>query len=203
MKLSKRTVWIWAAIGVAASALFVFMPQSNDTTDTGSAGTGLTTHNAAPAIVPPSTAVMLNAKTATDRFKVVGIMISGAQSIALISVDGQPARMLRVGETIEGNVVLRDVSERGASIGSREGGTVISLGLSQALPPIVATPESAALAAPQAPLADKSAQAQQTLRKIGSKYAPLSAQPAAEQQNPASGVLAPVDDGRWRPPEQQ
>jgi hypothetical protein len=203
MKLSERTVWISAAIGVAALALFVFMPQSNDTTDTGSAGTGLTKHNAAPAVVPPSTAAMLNVKTATDRFKVVGMMNSGTQGIALISVDGQPARMLRVGETIEGDVVLRDVSERGASIGSREGGAVISLGLSQAIPPTVSAPEPAALAAPQAPLADKSAQAQQILRKIGSKHAPLSAQPAAEQQNPANGVLAPVDDGRWRPPGQQ
>ncbi len=203
MKISVRTVWIWAAIGVAAWAVLVFMPQSNDPTDTGSAGTGLTKHNAAPAVAPHSTAGMLSAKTATDRFKVVGMMNSGAQRIALISVDGQPARMLRVGDTIDGNVVLRDVSERGASIGSREGGTAISLGLSQAIPPTVSAPEPAALAAPRAPLADKSAHAQQILRQNGSKYAPLTTHPVAEQKNPANGMVAPVDDGRWRPPGQQ
>jgi len=210
----EHTVWIWAAVataaGVAAWALYGLMPQRSDSSQMahrGAASAPLMLRGDAPGLVAVSAAPSAPAvapMAAVDRFKLVGVMITGSQRIVLISVDGKPARMLRVGETVDGDIVVRDASERGATLGPREGGVAVAIELSQAPPPAtVAAPLPTAQAVPKAPLADRSVESQEVLRKIGAKNAPLAPQSASAPQKPVDGTGAPVDDGRWKPPGQQ
>ena len=214
MALSEKTVWIWSAVGVAvgtAAALYGFIPQGRDAQDTAAAGTPLNSGRDAPGAVtaPDSAAVAGGAASsapvadliaANGRFKVVGVMNSGNERAVLITVDGNPARLFRVGDTVDTGIVVRDVSERGATLGPREGGAALALELSQAPPSAtVAAPMPKAQSVPRAPLAEKSVQAQEVLRKLGSRHAPIQPQTAPAPQKPVEVIVAPVDDGRWRP----
>ena len=145
------------------------------------------------------------------RFRLVGVMAAlGSDGIALIAVDGKPAGTFRVGNAVEGDIVLRSVSARTANLGTRDGGETITLELAPA-PAAVAPPEPAATTTttvfrPQAslpPLANGSTQAQDILRKLGSKHPPLLPPTPIAPQKPVDGNTAPVDDGRWRPAGQQ
>ena len=77
------------------------------------------------------------------RFKLTGVMASkpkskataaSAQGVALISVDGKPARAYGVGARIDGDLMLQAVSLRTASIGSAPGTPAVVLELPP-LPP--------------------------------------------------------------------
>jgi general secretion pathway protein C len=57
------------------------------------------------------------------------------EAMALISVDGKPARTYRVGAVVDGNRVLQSVSLRGAEIGQRGGPALVSLSLPAAPAP--------------------------------------------------------------------
>jgi general secretion pathway protein C len=46
---------------------------------------------------------------------------AGREGLALIAVDGKPARAYRVGALIEGTHVLKSVSARGALLGLKDG----------------------------------------------------------------------------------
>lgn len=210
----EHTVWIWAAVATAAAvaawALYGLMPQRSDSSPTAhrdAASAPLMLRGDAPGPIAVNTTPSAPAVApiaAVDRFKLVGVMIAGSQRIVLISVDGKPARMLRVGETVDGDIVVRDASERGATLGLREGGAAMALELSHTpLPATVAAPVPTAQAVPKAPLADRSALTQEVLRKVGAKYAPLAPQSASAPQQPVDGTGAPIDDGRWKPPGQQ
>jgi general secretion pathway protein C len=61
------------------------------------------------------------APLASSRFRLAGVMapkVPGEQGLALISVDGNPARVYRVGARIEGDFTLREVSLRTATVAS-------------------------------------------------------------------------------------
>jgi len=211
MASREHTVWTWVAVAATAGGvawvLYGFMPERSDPSHTGAASAPVNLRGDAPEQVAagatPSPPAAVPA-VAVDRFKLVGVMVTGRERIVLISVDGKPARMFRVGETVDGDTVVRDVSARGATLGPRDGGAAVALELSQAAPPAtVAAPVPAVQAVPRAPLADGSVQSQEILRKIGAKYAPLPPQTASAPQKPVDGAVAPVDDGRWKPPGQQ
>jgi general secretion pathway protein C len=51
------------------------------------------------------------------------------EALAVISVDGKPARTYRVGAVVDGSRVLQSVSLRGADLGPRDGPTLVSLSL--------------------------------------------------------------------------
>lgn len=210
-----HTVWIWVAVTVAAGgvawALYKFAPENSDPSRTGaasaaSASATLRGNSPAPLAgdAAPSVADVA-AMAAGDRFKLAGVMLSGPVQIALISVDGRPAQMFRVGDTVDGNTVVREVSERGASLGPRDGGAAVALGLSQPPPPTVsvAPPVAPVLVAPADPLAGRAIPSQDPSRKSGSKYLPLAPQVVSPTPKPGEGNVAPVDDGRWRPSGQQ
>ncbi len=68
----------------------------------------------------------------STRFQLVGVvsprgLASPGQGVALIAVDGKPARAYKVGAVVDGIQVLQSVQARGASIGPRGGTAVISL----------------------------------------------------------------------------
>ncbi len=207
MDSREHTVWIWVAAAVAAgiAAWAVYGPISAPS-ETGptSAPVTLRANSPGPAAADNApSAPLVTPLAERDRFKMVGVMTSGRERSVLITVDGKPARMFRIGETVDGNIVVRDVSARGASLGPREGGSVLALEMQQA-PPLapVAAPAPTALAVPQPPLADGSVQSQEVLRKIGAKYAPISSPTEPAPKKPMDGTV-PIDDGRWKPPGQQ
>lgn len=68
----------------------------------------------------------------TSRFQLLGVVApkgasTGGQGVALIAVDGQPAKAFRVGAVVDGDLVLREVRQRGADLGPRTGDTRVAL----------------------------------------------------------------------------
>jgi general secretion pathway protein C len=79
---------------------------------------------AAPAAEPPPDA----------RFQLVGVVNPrsrqhSAEGLAVIAVDGKPARAFRVGAVVDGQTVLQSVGARGAQLGPRGGATLVALNL--------------------------------------------------------------------------
>ena len=99
------------------------------------------------------------------RFKLVGVMAprEGAEGpgVALVSVDGKPARAVALGGVVEGEIVLRGLTHRSASFGRPEGAVAFTLELPELPPartgtlPAAEAPGagSAATGAPPAPAA--------------------------------------------------
>jgi general secretion pathway protein C len=75
---------------------------------------------------------------AASRFKLLGVAApktaNQSQGVALIAIDGKPARAFRVGASVDSEVVLQSVHARGASLGARGGPAQVQLEL-PALPP--------------------------------------------------------------------
>lgn len=96
------------------------------------------------------------APTVSDgALKLVGVVAPGKgvrAGVALISVEGQPAKPYRVGATVEADLVLLAVQQRAASLGPREGPATLTLELPALPPPTTGTlPPPAGLDAPQPP----------------------------------------------------
>lgn len=73
------------------------------------------------------------------RFTLVGVVsprsaAAAREGVALIAIDGNPARAYRVGMVVDGNTVLQAVQARGAQLGPRGGPSLVALEL-PALPP--------------------------------------------------------------------
>jgi len=90
---------------------------------------------------------------ADARFQLVGVVAprgdrraSEREGVALIAVDGKPAKAFRVGATVDGQTVLKSVRARGADLGPRDGGPTIAL----EIPPLPAA-ATGTLPAAQAP----------------------------------------------------
>ena len=83
------------------------------------------------------------APVASDpRFTLVGVLSprspgAAREGVALIAIDGNPAKAYRVGHVVDGNTVLQAVSARGAQLGPRGGPAQMALELPP--PPIAAT----------------------------------------------------------------
>jgi len=146
--------------------------------------------------LPPAAPVVAPV-TAGDRFRLVGVVapresVPGSEWIALIAVDDEPARAFVVGATVKGDVVLQEVSARGAILGPSEGSVRIGL---EVLP-------APATATAQVPTAGLGLESPDVPPGRGSKYLPVPPQTVSEPDKPADGAPAP-DDGRWRPPSGQ
>ena len=135
----------------------------------------------------PVAAVAL-APQVSSRFRLLGVMAAKPSpegmtpGVALISIDGKPARAFTAGARIEDQLVLQNVSLRSASIGSEKGGSSFVL-------------EIPALPAP----------ATGSLPKVTSDSvspapaAPPSVQPQPQMQPPAAPPGAPVPPPSPRP----
>lgn len=101
-----------------------------------------------------------------SRFKLIGVMApkapggqpSTGAGLALIAVDGKPARAFAPGARIDGDLVLQSVSLRTAAIGPSQGGAALTLEVPRlqppatgTLPPVVGNPGPAAPAFRPAP----------------------------------------------------
>ena len=86
---------------------------------------------------------------ASSRFKLVGVMAPKASQaasgygLALIAVDGKPARAYAVGSRLDSDLVLQSVSMRSASLGPAQGNRSVLLEL-----PVLPAPATGVLPAP-------------------------------------------------------
>lgn len=101
-----------------------------------------------PAATTPGTAVvdMGAAATLSARLKLLGVIAprSGTdQGVALLSIDGKPARAVRVGGVIDGDMTLLAINQRGAQIGPGQGPVLVSLDL-----PALPSPSTGSLPPP-------------------------------------------------------
>lgn len=92
---------------------------------------------------PPPTAA--EAEVPTDaRFQLIGVLSPPArqaarEGVALIAVDGKPAKAYHVGAVVEGNNVLQTVAARGVTLGPRNGPAVVALNLPPPAPAATGT----------------------------------------------------------------
>lgn len=143
---------------------------------------------------PPPAEPVAAPVTPGDRFKLVGVVapresVPSSEWVALIAVDDEPARAFIIGAAVKGDIVLREVSARGAILGQGEGSVTIGLEL------LPATETGTA----QVPTAGSGLEPPDVPPGHGSKYLPLPPQTVTEPEKPANGTSEP-DAGRWRPP---
>ena len=141
---------------------------------------------------PPVVAVVAEAvPEATSRFKLVGVMApkrEGAaelpgHGLALIAVDGKPAKAFTVGSRLDNDLVLQSVGHRSASIGPSQGERSVLLEL-----PALPAPATGVLPGPGSPAA-----AAAPMRMV-----PPQAQPA---QAPAPSTIAPAQPAMQPQPQ--
>jgi len=80
------------------------------------------------------------AAPADARYRLVGVVAPRTrhpvrEGVALIAVDGQPAKAFRVGAAVDGATVLKSVRARGADLGPRDGAVTIALEIPPPAPP--------------------------------------------------------------------
>ena len=86
------------------------------------------------------------------------VHVSSGEGVALIAVDGKPAKAYAVGSRLDGELVLQAVSLRTASIGTAQGAMAVTLELPPLPPPatgtlpLAGTPIPQLTAAPVAPM---------------------------------------------------
>ena len=154
------TLLVWAA--VAASALFWGLkllvkapaaPSQAQVAQTSAAVRGdLSRLLGVDAPAPVAAAAPEAAPDA--RFNLLGVVSprqsqAAGEAVALIAVDGKPARAYRIGAVVDGSHVLQSVSARGANLGPRGGASVIALNIAPPaaaatgqLPPALSQPGS-------------------------------------------------------------
>jgi general secretion pathway protein C len=94
---------------------------------------------------PPAAAPAPVVADVSGRFRLIGVMAprpeaaDRGQGIALIAIDGKPARPFRVGGTVEGDLVLQTVSQRSARIGPAKAPATVQLELPPLPPPATGT----------------------------------------------------------------
>jgi general secretion pathway protein C len=128
---------------------------------------------------------------AASRFKLIGVVAprspqAASQGLALIAVDGKPARAYRGGASIDGDLVLQRVRARGADLGAR-GGAAASVALDIA--PLLAAATGTLPAAGAAPLAGGVRAGPALLARPGT--------PLARQDN--QDLAGEADDGDAEP----
>jgi general secretion pathway protein C len=96
---------------------------------------------------PPPAEAAPEAAPMASRFQLFGVLAPRARAaggVAVIGVDGQPARAFRVGAAVEGETVLQSVQGRNASLGPRGGAVQVALSLPPAPPAATGVPGGAA-----------------------------------------------------------
>lgn len=92
-------------------------------------------------VVAPAGEVAASPPPAAARFKLVGAVAStgAGPSWAVLAVDDQPARVVRLGAPVDGQWVLQGVTAKGVSLGPAGAAAQITLDLPQLPPPATGT----------------------------------------------------------------
>ncbi len=117
----------------------------------------------APPPVDPSAGESLAGAPADARFQLLGVVAPrGSETarggVALIAVDGKPAKAFRVGAIVDGDNVLQAIRARGADLGPMGGKVTVALNIPPPAPPATGTlPDARApgAAAPAVPAATR------------------------------------------------
>ena len=162
-RLSSFVIWALVAAGAVfwGLRLAVHAPPAPHhvvaTADGPSAGGDLTRLLGAPPVAAPLAAAP--PPEASSRFRLLGVVAPrrshDGRGVALIAIDGKPARAFPVGATVDGELVLQSVSLRTAAIGPAQGAQTVLLEIPRlpppntgSLPPAGAPVGPAAVAAP-------------------------------------------------------
>ena len=83
---------------------------------------------------PPSAATASPEAAPDARFQLIGVVSprspqAAREGLALIAVDGKPAKAFRVGAVVDGQNILQTVAARGATLGPRGGAALVALDL--------------------------------------------------------------------------
>jgi len=93
-----------------------------------------------PAVASTAPKVTSAASELAGRIKLIGVVApqgGSGQGVALIAIDGKPPRAVRLGATVDGELVLQALTQRGAEIGPANGAAVVTLDLPLMQPPAV------------------------------------------------------------------
>ncbi len=155
MLLRAWTLVVWALVAASAAfwglRLFVAAPALPPQTQVAAPGPGAHADlgRLLGADAPPPEAA---APPADARYQLLGVVSprttrAAGQGLALIVVDGKPARAFRVGTPVDAGNVLQSVNPRGASLGPRDGATAVALTLAPPTPAATGTLPTAGAAA--------------------------------------------------------
>lgn len=78
------------------------------------------------------------ASALAGRLQLLGVVApqpGGSQGVALLAIDGKPPRAVRVGGSVDGDLILQSLTQRGAQIGPLDGPAAVSLDLPGLPPP--------------------------------------------------------------------
>jgi general secretion pathway protein C len=101
---------------------------------------------------PAEVAEVVAPSALASRFKLVGVIAPKARAnasaeptrgVALIALDGKPARAFRVGSRVDGELMLQSVAQRSAQIGAANGAVALRLELAPLPAPSTGTLPSA------------------------------------------------------------
>lgn len=204
MKLRLLAFVIWAA--VAASAMFWLLrlgasspvaPAHTVSVAATVAQRGDLTRlfGGAPVVATPGEVVTVDSPLAS-RFRLLGVAAprqgGDRNGLALIAVDGKPARSYVVGAVVDGDLTLQSVHQRGARLGVQGAPVQVSLDL-PALPPPATGSLSAGPGVPSAPPLTPGLPVPGVAspRAIAPVPAPLRAPPTVEQAEPAPLMAQP------------
>lgn len=140
MLLRWLTLGVWAAVAASAVhwGLKVWvvsptLPQAVQVADAGPALRGDLSRLLG-VDAPALTAAAAPEPAADARFSLIGVLSpqsaqAAREGVALIAVDGKPAKAFRVGAVVDGQNVLQSVDTRSASLGPRGGASLVALRL--------------------------------------------------------------------------
>lgn len=149
---------IWAAVAASAMFWILRLGASSPTAPAHTVAAGAAAgprgdltrlFGAAPAA--SATNVVVQSPLAS-RFKLLGVAAprqgGDVTGLALIAVDGKPARSYAVGAAVEGDLLLQSVHARGARLGARGAPAQVTLDLPALPPPATGSLSMASLQAP-------------------------------------------------------
>jgi general secretion pathway protein C len=148
---SALAVWAVAAACAAfwASRVFVQpapLPPGTSTVPTTQALRGDITRLLGEPLADEDVADAAPVVAEASRFRLLGVVAPKApaaarEGVALIAVDGKPARAFRVGAEVDGTLVLQRVHVRGADLGARDAAQAsVSLSVAPLPPPATGVP---------------------------------------------------------------
>jgi general secretion pathway protein C len=154
-KIGALAVWLLVGLCAAFWGLKLFvrpapLPSQAGTVATTQALRGDLTHLLGTAPEPGEEAPAPVA-AAASRFRLIGVVAprspkAAAEGLALIAVDGKPAKAYRVGAAVDGDLVLQSVRVRGADLGARGTKTAaVALDVAPLPPPATGVPGATGL----------------------------------------------------------
>jgi general secretion pathway protein C len=149
---------IWAAVAASAAfwALRLFVPSLPVPAHATTVSMAASVRNDLTALLGAearAAAVSSEPEPVADsRFHLVGVVsprgaTTGSDALALIAVDGKPARAYRVGAAVDGDTVLQSVTSRGAALGPKGGVASVALDIPALAPAATGTMPAANIGA--------------------------------------------------------